>query len=235
MLLAAKTEEEEEDEMVVLLDPTQFFTNDILVHILKLLPPAQLMKCAVVSRSWRTAANLDDIWEIKCQERWNCSSTETSPSKVYIPAASQQYLSWKQKYMKAEAERRASSSCVTLAELTTFTWKFRFKHSAGVWFVANDPYWVHNKDESKMMRRKFTIDGKFTSVTNLSETTDPFFEDDGEPMVWRFTGAGDVNVQVNEYPPLTVRRTPDWGFVLENQWVKLIADLTVDGPFRYGL
>jgi hypothetical protein len=202
------------------LDPTKIFTDDILLRIFRLLPPRQLLKCNLVSYQWHQAANLPDLWEEICHNRWK--------GKVYIPAAGQTNLTWKQKYLRAESDRQHSAATITLAELTTFEWKFRFKRTAGAWFQETDPYWVHGKDESKMMRRRFIANG---SIFQAPEG-DPFKIED-EEMKWKFTLAGEV--QVEQYPPLRVRRTTDWGFTLENAWVLLIADLPIDGPFVHGI
>jgi hypothetical protein len=220
-------EMQDEVELIPYVDPTTVFTDDILVRIFRLLNPRQLLKCNLVSLNWHRAATLPELWEEICQERWN--------GKVYTPAAGQTNLTWKQKYLKAESDRHSSANSITFTELTSFDWKFRFKRTAGSWFQEKDPYWVHGKDESKMMRRKFVADG---SIFQAPEG-DPFHDvdrvssDDGENMKWRFTRSGDV--QVESYPPLRVRRTPDWGFILENAWVLLIADLKVDGPFVHGV
>jgi F-box-like len=213
---------QDSSEIMPSLDPTKIFTDDILVRIFRLLPARQLFKCNLVSSHWHRAANLPEIWEEICQTRWE--------GKVYIPAAGQTNLTWKQKYLKAESDRQHSAASITFTELTTFDWRFRFKRQAGTWFQETDPYWVHGKDESKMMRRRFIADG---SVFRAPEG-DPFHDDDNEEeMKWKFTRSGEV--QVEHYPPLRIRRTPDWGFLLENAWVVLVADLRRDGPFVQGI
>ena len=109
-------------ELIPLLDPTKVFTDDILVHILRLLTPRQLLKCSLVSTQWHRAASLENIWQEICHNRWQ--------GKVYVPAAGETNLTWKQKYLKAEAEKKESTATVTFTELTTFPWRFRFTHSS---------------------------------------------------------------------------------------------------------
>jgi len=204
------------------LDPIKIFTDDIIFHIFRLVPPRQLLKCNLVSSHWHRAANLPDLWEEICHDRWK--------GKVYVPAASQSNLTWKQKYLKAESDRQHSAATITATELTSFEWKFRFKRTAGTWFQETDPYWIHGKDESKMMRRRFIANGSIFRAPK----GDPFHnENEDEEMKWKFTSAGEV--QVEQYPILRVRRTTDWGFILENAWVLLIADLPIDGPFVLGI
>ncbi|KAG7668231.1 hypothetical protein Ndes2526B_g01052 [Nannochloris sp. 'desiccata'] len=209
-------------EIITSLDPTKIFTDDILVRIFRLLPPRHLLKCNLVSSHWHRAATLPDLWKEICRDRWK--------NKVYIPAAGQINLTWKQKYLKAESDRQHSAATITFTELTTFEWKFRFKRTAGTWFQETDPYWVNGKDESKMMRRRFIAEGNIFQAPK----GDPFRDEiDGEEMKWKFTRDGEV--QVEHYPPLRVRRTPEWGFILENPWVLLIADLPTGGPFVLGI
>lgn len=216
---------QDELELTTPLDPTKVFNDHIMVHIFRHLSPRQLLKCNLVSASWHRAASLPQLWEEICIERWK--------GKVYIPAAGQPNLTWKQKYLKAESDRQiAAAPSISLNELATFDWKFRFKRHAGSSYLQEiDPYWVHGKDESKMMKRKFLSDGNIFRAPE----DDPFHDVyNGESeMTWKFTNSGDV--QVEQYPPLRVKRSSDWGFILENQWVLLIADLSVDGPFVHGI
>lgn len=222
----------------ITIDPTAVLGDDLMCQILALLPPTQLLKCARVSTAWHRAATLQALWEGVCRARWE--------GKVYVPAAARDDLSWKQKYLLAEAQRRAGAAFISLAELTAFTWRFRFKRTAGSWFMENDPYWVHGKDEARAMRRRFRPDGRFEAPVPRADPFSPYPGDDGEdePMVWRFVddrgapapGAdGSAGVQVNHYPPLSVRRRTDWGFVMENVWVELVADLHPGGPFQAGI
>lgn len=202
-------------------DPTNILGDDLMCAVLAHLPTRQLLKCSLVSRAWRHVARSDVLWEQACRDRW--------ADKVYVPAAADTHLTWKQRYLKAEAQRKRSSTSITFEELTAFTWKFRFKRAAGPWFQHLDPYWVHGKDESKMLKRRFTTNGRFEAPDG-----DPFkVTDEDEAMVWTFTGSR--NVRVNEYPSLNVKRTPDWGFEMANMWVVLLADLKPNGPFSRGI
>lgn len=223
---------------IITVDPTAVLGDDIMSQILTLLTPRQLLKCALVSVAWRRAATLEALWEGVCRARWE--------GKVYVPAAARADLPWKQRYLLAEAQRTAGAASLSLAELTAFTWRFRFKRAAGSLIMENDPYWVHGKDEARAMRRRFTPDGRFEAPVPGADPFSPYPGEDGEEeaMAWRFVdergapvpGAPSGGaVQVNQYPPLTVRRRPDWGFVLENMWVELVADLHPGGPFEGGL
>lgn len=200
------------------MDFTNVLTEDITRQIFSLLPPRQLLKVALVSKQWRRLASLDQIWKEICLKQWD--------GKVYVPAADSDLgLSWKSRYVKAEADRKRTT--LTLEELCAMPWRFRFKRTAGTWWESIDPYWLHGKDESKMMIRTFTCDGLM-----IAPAGDPLM-DPNEGMRWRFTAKNDV--QVEDFPPLVVKRRPDWGFTLENQWVVFRADLKPGGPLAHGI
>jgi hypothetical protein len=111
--LAAQPDMASED--LPLEDPLAALGGDIGAIILSHLPPRQLLKCALVSTAWRDVANRPGLWRTLCTAAW--------AGKVYNPAASRQDLSWKQRYLMAEAERKRT--VLTREEVTSNVWKFR--------------------------------------------------------------------------------------------------------------
>ena len=203
-------------------DPILILGSDLGSYVFGKLEPRHLLKVTLVSRRWRALSAPDSpLWEKACMKLWS------NPSKVYNPAAGDKSLSWKSRYLRSDAERKRKK--LTFSELTTFEWKFRFKRTAGSWWMEVDPYWINGKDESKMMKRRFAMDGTFQAIGD----TDPLMSPE-EVMSWRFVGDNGA-VQVEDYPPLKCRRLSDWGFCLENQWVLMIADLPIDGPHAVGV
>ena len=67
-----------------------------------------------------------------------------------------------------------------------------------------------------MMRRRFTAEH-----TLVADKEDALMGV-GESMRWRFMADG--RVQVEEYPALRAKRTSDWGWTLENEWVVFTAE-----------
>jgi hypothetical protein len=200
-------------EMEEAIDFAKVIGDDVALRIFGLIPPNHLLKCALVNKNWRRLSNDEDLWKKVCEEQWK--------GKVYVPAAKERNLSWKVRYLKADKDR--TRVVLSTKELSSITWRFRFKRTAGAWWAAVDPYWMHGKDESKMMRRRFTADGRM-----IADEPDPLM-DAGEAMQWRMLANGQI--QVEDFPPLKIKRRPDWGFTLENQWVLFIADLPPSDHF----
>lgn len=194
-------------EMEDAIDFAKVIGDDVALRIFGLVPPKHLLKCALVNKNWRRLSNDEGLWKKACEQQWK--------EKVYVPAAKERNLSWKLRYLKADKDR--TRVVLSTKELSSMTWRFRFKRTAGAWWAAVDPYWMHGKDESKMMRRRFTADGRM-----IADEPDPLM-DAGEAMQWRMLANGQI--QVEDFPPLKIKRRPDWGFTLENQWVLFIADL----------
>jgi len=95
-------------------DPLEVLGDDIFLSVLRHLSERQLLKCALVSASWRTAATCDSLWKPICLERWQ--------GKVYNPAAALN-IPWKRRYLAAEAHRKRTD--ITHEEVVAFTWRFR--------------------------------------------------------------------------------------------------------------
>ena len=200
-------------EMEEAIDFAKLIGDDVVLRIFGLVPPKHLLKCALVNKNWHRLSNDEDLWKKACEEQWK--------GKVYVPAAKERNLSWKLRYLKADKDR--TRVVLSTKELSSITWRFRFKRTAGAWWAAVDPYWMHGKDESKMMRRRFTADGRM-----IADEPDPLM-DAGEAMQWRMLANGQI--QVEDFPPLKIKRRSDWGFTLENQWVLFIADLPPSDHF----
>lgn len=218
---ASKTFIDRGDAADVKFDPLLILGEDLLVEIFKNLTPKKLLKVALVSKQWRALASSDRIWEPVCRKEWK--------NRVYIPGGEERPHTWKSKYLRAETDRKRTA--IKLEEICSFEWYFRFKRTAGpVWTQELDPYWINNKDESKMMRRRFTREHLL-----ISPKDDALEYMQPDPYHWAFASNGNNRVQVDDFPPLQVkRRSKDWGWIMENEWVLFIADLTLDGPHRFG-
>lgn len=99
-------------------DPLLALGRDILHLIVSLLPPKQLMKCSLVSKGWRDVCSADLIWEPVCQQSW------AGKIASHNPACQRSDLTAKRRWLFAEADRKRTQ--LTLEELTTFVWKFRY-------------------------------------------------------------------------------------------------------------
>jgi hypothetical protein len=209
--------ESQEGDAVERVDPIECLGNDLALHILRHIEPRYLLNAALVCKRWHALATSDAVWQPVCEILWE--------GKSYVPAKGLDLPTWKERYLRSDYERKRKK--ISFTELTTFEWRFRFKRTAGAWWAQIDPYWVHNKDESRMMRRRFAVDGTFQAIGQNDPLMDPHMA-----MSWRFVGDG---VQVEEFPVLQCSRTRDWGFVLENQWVIFKADLPLNGPHSSGV
>jgi len=119
---------------------------------------------------------------------------------------------WKAAYIgAAHAALRPS---ITRTELVYNTWRLTFKAQmqagAEVHHFLITPF-VDNSQQAGWTAQ-FQADGRYTS--------NPAFQQNA--LEWKVaSGAGGQyeKIQVGNYPPLTVGRTADWGYTLENEYV----------------
>lgn len=95
-----------------------------------------------------------------------------------------------------------------------------------------DPYWT-TKDPNDRLKRFFSPD-----FTVVGPKDDRMWHN--EVMAWSFLEGSNGNpnermVRINDYPPLKISRTKEWGWQMDNVWVVMEADLVRDGPYQKGV
>ncbi|KAK9806004.1 hypothetical protein WJX73_003769 [Symbiochloris irregularis] len=177
--------------------------TDLLQEICKHLGPKDLQVCSRVSHAFRQAAVQNAIWEPLCEALWS--------DKKCVPARDRTELSARQRYRLSLLQ--AKDIEISSAELCSLTWLFRFKRSAGDYWVSMDPFWTR---EGPLCKRTFTENGEYTAVQ-----PDPFTHDFA--FRWRFAktkqGKKGHYIKVNNFPSLVLSRTKNWGWRMENEWV----------------
>ncbi|KAJ3252197.1 hypothetical protein HDU77_005275 [Chytriomyces hyalinus] len=195
--------------------------------------PKTLARCALVNKAWYSAANDELIWKTLCHLRWSSKKniepqlhprvdyTSLVPtlsvreikeilkarkvdirglfdksdlvkallSSLPIHSPPQQGIRWSS-HWKASfiiAELDAKRTILTKDELCNIEWEFRMKH------------WP----EDVKSHAKFNTDYSYKSAMFQGEHS----------MKWRFY-ANDV--QVEQYPALSISREKDWGVVMQN-------------------
>ncbi|KAK9863100.1 hypothetical protein WJX84_010564 [Apatococcus fuscideae] len=197
-------------------DQTNKLPEALVEEVLKQLSPSDTISCALVSKRWRRASASSIVWKPRCKELWN--------GKQYQPSCDS--LNFKEMYVASLADAKRTD--LQLKELCSLTWTFRFKHQAGHYWTSFDPYWTK---AGPMMQRKFHPDGSLTG----DPAHHPFWNAAWESR-WRFTksslGKRGFFVKVNHWPALSISRTPDWGWKMENCWVVVDwpVQLVWDGP-----
>ncbi|KAJ3106502.1 hypothetical protein HDU96_008210 [Phlyctochytrium bullatum] len=217
------------------LDILVMLPDELSIKCLQGLGPKTLSRCSMVSKAWHAIATDDTLWKPLCQKRW-ASKKHTkfglhprvnylslldrlsvreikdilNTRKVDIKGVTEKAElrelvknttprgpnqdgtvwpgKWKASFVVAELD--ASRVDITKEELCTFEWTFRM----------NYPDWPENH----LVRAKFNRD--YTYESDLS-----FGQD--RKMSWRFYMK---DIQVEQYPPLHVRRAKDWGYILDN-------------------
>ena len=96
-------------------DPLDALGGDLLGIVLRNLTPRHLLKCGLVSKGWNEVSNRAPLWRAHCQDAWE--------GKRHNPAAAREDLTWKRRYLLADADRKRVG--ITYVELTSFAWKFR--------------------------------------------------------------------------------------------------------------
>ena len=116
-----------------------------------LLDIRQVGRCAQVCRDWAEASQSDMLWAHHCHALWARVS--------YVPERIKQLSSAghsREAYRQAIVDSRRLD--LTLEELTTFEWSFRFKESAGPDWMERDRWW----NGEPATRVRFASDGAAT-------------------------------------------------------------------------
>lgn len=181
-------------------DPVEALGEDILLKILLCLDSQTLATCLRVSKSWGSLVKDDLLW-LRHYE-------ELCKGKAAVPQAA----------LSAPSKLAAFGICVQDSQRTKImvedlcgtAFEFRFKWSAGEFWRNLDPSW---RSEPPFIR-VFHPNNVVSPGPN-----DTVFND----MTWRFTKSRDGKlgryVRINQWPSLSVSRSENWGWILQNCWV----------------
>lgn len=183
---------------------------DLALHLLSFLDDKSLARCAAVCSQWSALASDDDTWRRRCEALWR--------NKVHVCDAALEAQTPRLKaYGLSIADSKRTE--ITMADVTRCAWQFRFKITAGDYWMILDP----SHRGLPPMERHFHPCGTVTGPPG----------DDSEAAFgvrewrWRLTATKDGRrgtfVRVNSYPSLEASRTPDWGWMLENCWVTHVS------------
>lgn len=216
--------------------PGEHLVGDELLSVLALLPWHDLGTCQYVSRSWRDTLNVGDaathLWAAATKVLWS--------TKVYVPQYAAVLLKSSPKAALRQSLEDAKRQCITLEELTSFEWDFRFKRFAGPW-TNLDPWWQGGPPR----RVRFIIDeARWDNRTLAHEGEMEWIGGEWSNMPWRFTAledhpmvmwqwpdvdweVGAVNghaasqpawriVQVSQCPGELIMRAKNWGWIMHS-------------------
>ncbi|KAJ3209559.1 hypothetical protein HDU67_006120 [Dinochytrium kinnereticum] len=221
-------------------DLISLLPDELSIKCMHYLTPRILSKSSMVSRRWRILSSDDSLWKPICQRRWATKKhiehklhprvdytslldsltvkdmkeilrarkvdmkgiTEKAEMKQLVksttPAESprQANMRWSGKWKASFiiAEKDAGRIDITKEELCSMKWMFRLEFAD----------WPPNH----VVKAQFNRDYSYES--------DMAFQGDRK-MSWRFYMK---DVQVEQYPPLKVSRTKDWGFSLNNGYAE---------------
>jgi hypothetical protein len=161
---------------------------------------------ALVSKSWFELQNSNWLWENLCEKLWS--------DKVYIP---KKFINMKPNAAKLAyigSLHDSKRGYVTVDELCSFEWQFRFKEAAGSAWTENDPYWQ----------------GKPPSVTHFfpdgTMKRDTIVRAPDFKFTWRFVDSSSGKkgepgsfIRINNFPTYCVSRVQrNWGFIMQSCW-----------------
>ncbi|KAK9831053.1 hypothetical protein WJX74_001294 [Apatococcus lobatus] len=186
-------------------DFAQIVPEALVEDIFKKLSPKDTAACGLVCKQWKAISISQAIWKEHCEELW--------ANKVFLPSL-EQNLSFQQLFKALLADSKRTE--LGAQELCSCQWTFRFKPQAGHYWTSFDPYYTK---EGPMMQRQFKLDGSLTGSPAHHPLWSPHWE-----SRWRFTktsmGKRGHFIKVNHWPALSISRTEDWGWRLENCWVE---------------
>lgn len=190
------------------LDPVPVLGRELFQKVLSLLGPSPLGSCLWVSTSWRHLAKGDALWAPHCERLW--ANKMSVPDAALAPGVMPRVQAY---VLSIEDSKR---EVVTGEDLCRYTWDFRYQwNCGGIYRFTVDPSWAFLPP----MERHFNLDGSIAPGRNDHIFSD--LESRWEVLLFRESlGARPRSlVRVNHWPPLEARRTPDWGWELDNGWV----------------
>lgn len=193
------------------------FIEDILFHIFQYFHSAQdLGRCAQVSRLWKQVAYSNSIWDMQCERLWT--------DKVYVP---DQFIAQrKQKDARGAYRDSLADSTrryITRDEMDKFNWDVRMKASAGIQWIALDPWWGnrpafqarYNADGSTANSfggHELRFQGSWRFVDRCAQEYKECDESKGYFLRLHLTGIG------REVPTKAIYRYKNWGFIQDSCW-----------------
>jgi hypothetical protein len=163
-----------------------------------------VMVCAEVCKPWRRIVNYDSIWKDLCVRLWT--------DKVVVPDSFRSLLNSgrsKEAYVGSLFDSKRVS--ITVEELSSCKFYFRFKRVAGSYWTEKDPFWT----EDKPMSINFSTDGSVSGFPwDALQFKWHFVDNDGRAGVQ--TGSA-MRVAVNGrcVPTYTISRHSNWGFIIQ--------------------
>ena len=160
--------------------------------------------CTEVCKLWRRMANQDSIWRELCIRLW--------ADKAVIPDSFRSLLeSGRSKMALKESIRDSKRTSITVEELASFKFYFRFKQVAGHYWTEKDPFWLANTP----IRISFSTDGSVSGFPwEALQMKWHFVDDDGKACEEKGSA---IRVAVNGrcVPTYTISRHSNWGIILQ--------------------
>jgi hypothetical protein len=180
-------------------------TNEILTSIFMHIEDYRfILVCSEVCRRWSVLTQENEIWRSLCLAMWS--------GKAYVPLGFQSLSeSGQSKHAFRLSLLDSKRTCITVDEITTLSFDFRFKKTAGKYWTELDPYWTSNQP----MRINFHRDGSVSGFPwNMLQMKWYFVDEEGN----HFDGKGtNIRVVVNGrcVPTNKVSRHLNWGFIIQ--------------------
>jgi hypothetical protein len=164
-----------------------------------------LVTCSHVSKLWNALARQDIVWRGLCIRLWS--------DKVVVPSNFRSlHDSDRSREAFVGSLLDSKRTAITVEELSSHRFYFRFKRVAGSYWTEKDPFWTHNQP----MRISFSADGSVTGFPwDALEMKWHFVDDAGKPCQHR---GSFMRVAVNGrcVPTYTItRHDRNWGFILQ--------------------
>jgi hypothetical protein len=176
----------------------------ILIVFMHLGSHRRLLACAEVCKLWRIIANQDSIWKDLCIRLW--------ADKAIVPDSFRALLdTGRSKDAYVGSLRDSTRTSITVEELTSYKFDFRFKQVAGRYWTEKDPFWIANKP----MRISFSTDCSVSGFPwDALQMKWHFVDDDGKACEGKGSA---MRVAVNGrcVPTYTISRHSNWGIILQ--------------------
>ena len=218
--------------------PGERLAGDALSSVLAFLPWHDLGSCQLVNKSWRDSLNAGAT----ATQLWTTATSAFWSTKVYVPKDCLSLLHNDPKTALRRSLADAKRQCITLEELASFEWNFRFKRLAGEAWTNHDPWWEGRSPRRIRFRideerwggdRGHAIEGELEWVAGADEWSSMpwrFTQRIGQRghhpvMTWQAAELGSDAVpawpllQVREYPEELILRTKNWGWIMHSTWV----------------
>lgn len=184
---------------------------DVVTKMLTFLDVTHLCRVSRVNCFMKSASSAEQLWEFHWQED---TKDKLHVLRLDIPT----------KFALSHARQQSRRTWLSKVELTSLSWDFRFRKSAGNEWLDVDPY----ANGLEAAHVKFHADGsaQFSGIPGLDEKDTMW--------TWARSGAGKkgpqgsflkLTVDGSPLPAYIVTRHSNWGFVLQNCWGVFISFL----------